>query len=166
MKKITLLILTASLLLNFCPSIAFSTVVNELEAKRSNGDATTLMYEYEAGLVFNAIRYILRHSENECISKQYGEYHTDFAPEEGGIYNYDGNSGIGMFFVKLPDDKTKVDFVYTDSFLNKNPKCSVEAIIEELPFLLENRDTKAYLEYTHKLHEEWEKQKERERGRQ
>lgn len=163
MKKSTLLMLNVSLLFIFFPSIVYCTVINELEAKRNNGDATSVIYENEVGLVYKALRYIIRHSENECISKQYNGYHTDFAPEEGAIYNYEDNSGIGIFFNKLNDNKTKVDFVYTEGFLDRNPKCATESIIQELPFLLKNKNTKAYLEYTHKLRLEWEKERAKER---
>ena len=165
MKKITLLMFALGLLFSFHPSTGRCSLINELDAKRNNGDAESVTYEHEAGLVFNALRYVMRHSENECISKQYGSYHTDFAPEEGAIYNYDGNSGIAIFLNKLPDNKTRVDYAYTDSFLNKNPKCSVESLMQEVPFLLENRNTKTYLEYTRKLREEWDKAKEKERAR-
>jgi len=159
MKKLAFLMFTVSLLFTFYPSIVHCTVINELEAKRHKGDAISVMYEYELGLVYNSIRHIIRHSENKCISKQYGEYHTDFAPEEKAIYNYDGNAGIGVFISQVTDKKTKVDFVYTDGFLNRNLKCSVDSIIEELPFLLENRNIKKYLEYTQKLRKKKDKER-------
>ena len=157
MKRFAILMSTVGLLFTFLPSIGHSTVINELEAKRGNGGATSVTYEYPVSLVFNALRYVIRHSENGCISRQYGGSHIDFAPEEGAIYSYDGNDGIGIFFTKTPDNKkTRVDYVYTDGFLNSNLKCSTEAMIHELPFLLEIKNTKAYLEYTHKLRKEWE----------
>ena len=156
MKRFTLLIFGIGLLFTFRHSIGHCTVINDLEAKRSNGGATSVTYEYDVGLVYNGLRYLIRHSENGCISKLYGGNHIDFAPEEGAIYSYDGNDGIGIFLNKFADNKTKVDYVYTDGFLNSNLKCSTEAIIEELPFLLKNKKTKAYLEYTHKLCQEWE----------
>jgi len=155
MKKFALLMFTVSLLFTFHPSIGHSTVINDLEAKRSNGEATSVTYQYDIGLVFNGLKYLIRHSENGCISRQYGGSHLDIAPEEGAIYSYDGNDGIGIFFAKMPANETKVDYVYTDGFLNSTLKCSIQAMIEELPFLLKNKNKKAYLEYTHKLRQEW-----------
>ena len=156
MKKFALLLFTVCLLFALHPSSGHSTVINDLEAKRNNGDTTSVMYEYNINLVYNALRYVMRHSENGCISRQYGGNHIDFAPEDGAIYSYDGNDGIGIFFSKLANKKTKVDYVYTDGLFNGSLKCSVGAIIDELPFLLKNKNKKAYLEYTHKLRQEWE----------
>lgn len=163
MKKLALLMFTVSLLLTFYPTVVHCTVINELEAKKDKGDTISVTYDYEFGLVFNATKYIIRHSENKCIAKQYNEYHTDFAPEERAIYNYDGDSGIGIFLSPLAENKTQVDFVYTDGFLNGNLKCSANSIMQELPFLLKTRNKKEYLEYTHELRQ---KEKEKEKVRQ
>ena len=165
MKKLSSIMFTFSLIFTFNPSAVYCSVINELEAKLINGEVTSVTYEYGVGFVYNAVRHILRHSENRCIAKQYSGSHTDYAPEDGAIYNYEGNSGLGIFFSKINDNKTKVDFVYTDGFLNRNLKCSVDGFIQELPFLLKNKNKKAYLEYTQKLRKEWDEERERENQR-
>ena len=140
MKKTALLMFAFSLMFISYPSMGNCTVINELEAKRNKGETTSVVYEYKFKFVYRTIKYVLRHSENRCISKQYSGFHTDYAPEDGAIYNYEGNSGLGIFFTKLTDGKTKVDFVYTGGFLSGNLKCSVDSFIQELPFLLKNKN--------------------------
>jgi hypothetical protein len=102
MKKSLYIFFALSVLLVFPAANVFATVINKLEEKRNEGNATSVVYEYKWELVYAAARYITRHSENKCIAKQYGQLHTDYAVDEKAIYKYENNSGIGAYLQELP----------------------------------------------------------------
>ena len=162
MKKSFYVLIALSMLLIFPAGNVSATVINKLEEKRNEGNATSVVYEYKWELVYAAARYITRHSENKCIAKQYGQLQTDFAVDEKAIYKYEKNSGVGIFLVPLNAEQTRVDFVYVG--LTGNLKCSIEGYLEELPYLLKHNSKNVYREYTTKLREEREKELQENRG--
>lgn len=162
MKKSLYIFFALSVLLVFPAANVFATVINKLEEKRNEGNATSVVYEYKWELVYAAARYITRHSENKCIAKQYGQLHTDYAVDEKAIYKYENNSGIGIFFVPLNAEQTRVDFAYVG--LTGNLKCSIDAYLQELPYLLKHNSKNDYREYSKKLRKEREKELESNRG--
>jgi hypothetical protein len=162
MKKSLYILSALSVLLVFPATNLSATVINKLEAKRNEGNATSVVYEYKWELVYGAARYISRHSENSCIAKQYGQFHTDYAVDEKAIYKYSKKSGLGIFLVPLNAEQTRVDFAYVG--LTGNLKCSIDAYLKELPYLLKHNSKTVYREYTRKLREEREKELERSRG--
>jgi hypothetical protein len=154
MKKLSIIIIALSLFSTLYASTGSCTVITRLEEKRAEGKFTTVTYEYDLETVFNAIRFIMRHSEDGYITNQFEDFHTDYAIEEKAIYNYSGQSGIGVFLEPLSPKRTKVDFVFRGLGLKYKP--TVESLNIELPYLLEHGE-QAYREYTHQLQERWKK---------
>jgi hypothetical protein len=154
MKKLFIIIISLSLFSTIYASTGSCTIITRLEEKRAEGKFTTVTYEYDLETVFNAIKFVMRHSEDGYIAKRLGKFHTDYAIEEKAIYNYSGQSGIGVFLEPLSPKRTKVDFVFRG--FGVGLKYTVESLNLELPYLLEHGE-QAYREYTHQLQERWKK---------
>jgi len=143
----------------FYASNAISTLVTDFDTKRDAGEATSVVYNNDWETVYDAVKYVLRHSENISISVTYVTFCIDSAIEEKAIYYHGRGVGVGIFLKPLADNRTQVDYV--DYGFDPYPKGIVKAIIEELPYLLEHGQ-KAYREYTHKLKVQWDKEVEEE----
>ena len=75
---------------------------------------------------------------------------------------YSKKSGLGIFLVPLNAEQTRVDFAYVG--LTGNLKCSIDAYLQELPYLLKHNSKNEYREYSKKLRKEREKELESNRG--
>ncbi len=154
MKKLSIIIIALSLFFTLYASTGSCTTITRLEQYRAEGKFTTVTYEYGWETVFNAIRFIMRHSEDGYITNQFEDFHTDYAIEEKAIYNYGAQSGIGVFLEPLNPKQTKVDFVFRG--MGMGLKSAVEVLNMELPYLLEHGE-EAYRKYTHQLQKRWER---------
>ena len=156
MKKLAQLIMIIPLFLFLSVSNAFCTMISKLEAKRAKGKATSIVYEYDWETVYDAAQFVIRHSENYIVYAN----GFDYAKEEKAIYFIGPGPGVGFFFKPLEDNRAEVDYVKIGVYTT--PSAIVNAVIEELPYLLENGQ-KAYREYTHKLKLQKERERQEER---
>ena len=154
MKKLALLFIIQILFVSY-GSNTFCSVDTKLKVPKDAGGTTSVIYEQNWEIVYNAVKFVLCHSEYD--GSEFGDFLIDSAKEEKAIYFVSTTMkgyGIEIFFEPLSDEQVKVDFV-TKGIIN-NP--AIDALIQELPYLLEHGQ-QAYLEYTHSL----ALQKERER---
>jgi hypothetical protein len=128
-------------------SNTFCSVNTKLKTPKDAREATSVIYEQNWETVYNAVEFVLCHSEYDGV--EYGDFLIDSAEEEKAIHFVSATMegyGVEIFFEPLSNDQVKVDFV-KKGIIN-NP--AIDALIQELPYLLEHGQ-QAYLEYTHNL---------------
>ena len=137
------------LLISLCFSCA---TVRDIEIKRDAGKSIVVIYDYNWETVYNAMRYVYRHTENKLIATYYPDA-MDFTKTEKTIWINDyyvyGCILFGIFFTSINESKTKVEFVKANLIENVEIyQQMIDQIIDESKYYLEN-DPDAYKEYTH-----------------
>ena len=138
MKKLILLIFVIFLFV-FPAANGLGATIKTLETMRDEGYTTPVIYEQDWETVYNAVKYVWRHSENTGISQQYGLSVIDYATEDKAIYvTYptNGSTGIGIFFKPLRNNRTRVDYVYDGSIESVYKKGIIDSIVDEVAYFL------------------------------
>ncbi|MCE5194898.1 MAG: hypothetical protein LLF28_05495 [Nitrospiraceae bacterium] len=145
MRKVFILI---SFLMFFCFSCAS---IQDIEKKKAEGDAIIETFNHPWEKVFDGIKFVIRHSENNLINMVYRSTVTDFNKDDKTIivnYISMGTIDMGIFLEPLDNSKTKVYFVkgaFTGSLLRET---RIKTIIEETHYFLAHGE-EAYRKYTH-----------------
>jgi hypothetical protein len=164
MKKLILLIFVIFLFV-FPAANGLGATIKTLETMRDEGYTTPVIYEQDWETVYNAVKYVWRHSENTGISQQYGLSVIDYATEDKAIYvTYptNGSTGIGIFFKPLRNNRTRVDYVYAGFSVSVFKQGIIDSFVDEVAYFLAHNQQE-YREYTHKLKEQWLEEQEEER---
>jgi len=146
MKKLVQVIILSLLFVSYA-SNTFCSVDTKLKTPKDARETTSIIYEQNWETVYNAVKFVLCHSEYE--GAEYGDFWIVSDKEEKAIHFVSAimeGYGVEIFFEPLNDAQVKVDFVKIG--IINNP--AIDVLIEELPYLLEHGQ-QAYLEYTHNL---------------
>ncbi|PQP34583.1 hypothetical protein C6A37_07035, partial [Desulfobacteraceae bacterium SEEP-SAG9] len=143
-KKLTLFLLLFLLLCLSCAS------TQTLERKKAAGDYTVAIYNYDWEKVYDAMKFVWRHSEDWLISMTYANYDIDYAKEEKKIWIKVAGFGVdmGIFFEPQDKTKTRVVFVLGGASGGLGRGMKTRRFIDETHFYLENGE-EAYRKYTH-----------------
>ncbi len=123
---------------------------SDLLQKKMAGDTTVAVYEYSLPETYAAIGYVLKKSENTCISDQYKACKLDFDEERNAIiarHAVDGSVGFGVFLTRVNATRTRADYVNAGFAGKLLPQCIIENTMDESMYLLKN-GKKKYREYT------------------
>jgi len=135
MKKLVLLFIIQILFVSYA-SNTFCSVNTKLKTPKDAREATSVIYEQNWETVYNAVEFVLCHSEYDGM--EYGDFLIDSAKEEKAIH---------FISATMEDYGVEIFFEPLRGIINNPAK---DALIEELPYLLEHGQ-QAYLEYTHNL---------------
>ncbi len=144
MKKNCALLLCSAILLASCATYS------DLLRKKLAGETTVAFYEYSLPETFAAVGYVLKKSENTCISDQYKACRLESSEEGDAIVArraLDGSVGFGVFLTRINATRTRADYVDAGFSGNLLPQCIIENTIDESVYLLKN-GKKKYGEYT------------------
>lgn len=129
--------------------------IQDIEKKKAEGDAIVETFNASYEETFNAIKFVIRHSENWFINMTSRSTVVDYNKEDKMIIINIvtmGSIDIGIFFEPLNNSKTKVFFVkgaFTGAAWRET---KIRAIIDEAQYYLVNGET-AYRKYTHEKEE-------------
>ena len=125
--------------------------IPDLERKKTEGDFTAEFYNYGWAQVYDATKFVFRHSEDCLISWTYRSCNIDYAREEKRIWVIiptGFSMDMGIYFEPQNESKTKVIFVkgaFTGAAWRGT---KIERLIDEVRFYLGNGEA-AYTKYTH-----------------
>jgi len=147
-KSVLIFIIIPLLFIFYASNVLYASVIKDIETKRDAGKTISVVYEQNWETVYDAAKFVLRHSEDMNITFQYAELLVDYAIEDKAIYTTrNSKAGYGVFFEPISDNLTKVDCA-ANGFLNE--EIVLFHFIEELSYLLDHGQ-QAYRQYTHKL---------------
>ena len=144
MRKIYYLIA----LLFVCSSCAS---MQDIERKKAEGDSINATFNYSLDKVYDATKFVIRHSENSLVNMVYRGTVADYNKEEKTIVINIvamGSIDMGIFFENTGDNKTKVYFVkgaFTGAAFRET---RIKTIIEEVGYYLDHGEAE-YRKYTH-----------------
>lgn len=148
MRKI-FIVLSLILLIPACASI------HDIEKKKAEGDAIIEVYNYPLEEVFDAIQFVIRHSENFFVSPMTRVGVIDFNREDkiiiANIVSM-GSIDMGIFLEPIEESKTKAYYV-KGAFTGAAWRGTrIKEIIDESKYYVTNGET-AYRKYTHEKEE-------------
>ena len=130
------------------------TTVGDLVRKKEAGDSIAEVYDYNWKEVYDAMKFVWRHSENWDIQLLYQRGKLDFAEDEKAIFiGSVETTFMGIFFEPQVESRTKAIFVGGGYPSSQPGKTITNLLIEETHYYLDNGKD-AYLEYTHREYEE------------
>ncbi|MFH1236279.1 MAG: hypothetical protein V1685_05080 [Parcubacteria group bacterium] len=129
--------------------------IHDIETKKAEGDAVIETFNYSYEEVFDAIKFVIRHSENWIVNLSSRSTVADYNKEDKVIViNIVTMASVdmGIFFEPSDNSRTKVFFVegaFTGAAWRGT---KIKAIIEEAQYYLANGE-EAYRKYTHEKEE-------------
>jgi hypothetical protein len=136
-------------------TVVCASVINAIQTQKDSGRTIYAVYEQNWETVYDAAKFVLRHSENKDIGMKYPQSFVDFAVEDKAIYSTrNSKAGYGVFFEPLGEYRTKVDCAATGI---QKDEIVLVLFFEELSYLLDHGQ-QAYCQYTLKLEEKRQKE--------
>ena len=127
--------------------------IQDVERERMTGNVIKHNYPYDWETVYNAMNYVIRHSEIDAVRLRYLSSHVDLSKDEKTItiiYTYVASVDMIIFFIPK-DDGVDVEFA-KGGYVGAGWRTSaIKTIIEETDYYLKHGKGE-YKEYTHLSH--------------
>ena len=141
-------LLTASLLVStLCISCGAARNFKEVEAKRDKGEYTEVIYDYNWELVWDSMRFVMRHTEAKWLAyRTASDVDYDKTGKIITMISDFGGYDIVIWFYPIEHSKTKVQYLAW-GYPNPYGEWGIEQLIEELNVYLEHGE-EAFREIT------------------
>jgi len=109
-----------------------------VEMKREKGEYTEVIYDYNWELVWDSMRFVLKHTEAKWLVYRVSGHNIDYDKNEKMITMTStfGGYDIVIWFFPIGDSKTKVQYVAW-GYPNPYGNWAIEQLVDELNIYLE-----------------------------